>query len=79
MGLLTWCLARHFLNNLKESLKEQRSMPNEKPTEMVKNNKNGVTAYCQSENKEIPLGFVVNLNNKIHVLQRQNHDSKQRH
>ncbi len=31
----------------------------------------GVPAYCKPENKEIPLGFVEGMNNKIRVLQRR--------
>ncbi|MCP4372876.1 MAG: transposase, partial [Deltaproteobacteria bacterium] len=63
--------ARRFFDNWKASLKWQRLKPYEKFAEMIENHWRGVAAYCKPENKEIPLGFVEGLNNKIRVLQRR--------
>jgi transposase len=38
---------------------------------MVESHWSGIAAYCKPKNKEIPLGFVEGLNNKIRVLQRR--------
>lgn len=63
--------ARRFFNNWKTALKWQRLEPYEKFAEMIENHWSGIAAYCKSENKQIPLGFVEGLNNKIRVLQRR--------
>ena len=53
------------------ALKWQRLKPYEKFAEMIENHWGGIAAYCKAANKEIPLGFVEGLNNKIRVLQRR--------
>ena len=63
--------ARRFFNNWKTALKWQRLEPYEKFAEMIENHWSGIAAYCKSENKQVPLGFVEGLNNKIRVLQRR--------
>ena len=64
--------ARRFFENWKASLKWQRLKPYEKFAETIESHwSGGVAAYCKPENKEIPLGFVEGLNNKIRVLQRR--------
>lgn len=63
--------ARRFFNNWKTALKWQRLKPYEKFAEMIENHWGGIAAYCKSENKQVPLGFVEGLNNKIRVLQRR--------
>lgn len=63
--------ARRFFNNWKTALKWQRLEPYEKFAEMIENHWGGIAAYCKSENKQVPLGFVEGLNNKIRVLQRR--------
>jgi transposase len=62
---------RRFFNNWKAALKWQRLKPYEKFAEMIENHWGGIAAYCKATNKEIPLGFVEGLNNKIRVLQRR--------
>jgi len=63
--------ARRFFDNWKASLKWQRLKPYEKFAEMIESHWSGIAAYCKPENKEIPLGFVEGMNNKIRVLQRR--------
>ena len=69
--------ARRFFNNWKDSLKWQRLKPYEKFAEMVENHWSGIAAYSKPKNKEIPLGFVEGLNNKIRVIQRRAYGLKE--
>lgn len=62
--------ARRFFENWKATLKWQRLKPYEKFAEMIERHWDGITAYCQPENK-VSLGFVEGLNNKIRVIQRR--------
>ena len=57
-----------FLN--RRSLRWQRLKPFEKFAALIERHWEGITAYCQPENK-VALGFVEGLNNKIGVMQRR--------
>jgi transposase len=63
--------ARKFFNNWKESLKWQRLKPFEEFAELIEKHWDGIVAYTKPENKNISLGFVEGLNNKIRVFQRR--------
>jgi len=63
--------ARRFFENWRDALKWQRLGPYQKFADMIDRHWDGIAAYCQPENKEVPLGFVEGLNNKIRVLQRR--------
>jgi transposase len=63
--------ARKFFDNWKASLKWQRLKPFEKFANMIERHWDGIAVYCRPEFKEIPLGFVEGLNNKIRVIQRR--------
>ncbi len=63
--------ARKFFENWKQSLRWQRLKPYEKFARMIERHWEGIAAYCDEENKNIPLGFVEGLNNKIRVFQRR--------
>jgi transposase len=52
-------------------LKWQRLGPYQKFADMIDRHWDGIAAYCQPENKDVPLGFVEGLNTKIRVLQRR--------
>jgi transposase len=39
--------------------------------EMIDNHWDGIAAHCKPENKDVSLGFVEGLNNKIRVIQRR--------
>ena len=62
--------ARRFFDNWRASLKWQRLEPYEKFAEMIERHWDGISAYCNPENK-VSLGFVEGLNNKIRVIQRR--------
>lgn len=62
--------ARKFFEQWRASLKWQRLKPFEKFAELIERHWEGITAYCQPENK-VALGFVEGLNNKIRVIQRR--------
>ena len=38
---------------------------------MIDKHWDGIASFCRTENKDVPLGFVEGLNNKIRVLQRR--------
>ena len=63
--------ARRFFANWRDALKWQRLGPFEKFAEMIDNHWDGIASFCRSENKDVPLGFVEGLNNKIRVYQRR--------
>lgn len=63
--------ARRFFENWKASLKWQRLKSFEKFARMIDRHWDGVAVYCRPEFKEIPLGFVEGVNNKIRVIQRR--------
>ncbi|HEX9563220.1 MAG TPA: transposase, partial [Gemmatimonadaceae bacterium] len=54
----------------RRSLRWQRLKPFEKFAALIERHWEGITAYCQPENK-VALGFVEGLNNKIGVMQRR--------
>ena len=62
--------ARRFFDNWKDSLKWQRIKPYEEFTKLIERHWNGISVYCQAENK-VSLGFVEGFNNKIRVIQRR--------
>jgi len=64
--------ARKFFDNWRAQLKSQRPAPYERFAAMIERHRDGLAAYCRSENK-VSLGFVEGLNNKIRVLQRRAH------
>lgn len=63
-----WALK--FFDNWRSSLKYQRLKPFEDFANMIASHWDGIAAYIHSE-KEISLGFVEGLNNKIRVIQRR--------
>ena len=63
--------ARKFFDNWRASLKWQRLKSYEAFAEMIDKHWDGIAAYCKPENKEVSLGFVEGLNNKIRVIQRR--------
>jgi len=63
-------LARDFFDQWQDSLLWQRLEPYRKFARMIEAHWEGITAYCQQENK-VPLGFVEGLNNKIRTIQRR--------
>jgi len=63
--------ARKFFDNWRASLKWQRLKSYEAFAEMIDKHWDGIAAYCRPENKEVSLGFVEGLNNKIRVIQRR--------
>ena len=63
--------ARKFFDNWRASLKWQRLKSYEAFAEMIDKHWNGIASYCKPENKEVSLGFVEGLNNKIRVIQRR--------
>ena len=63
--------ARKFFENWRASLKWQRLKSYEAFAEMIDNHWDGIAAYCKPENKDVSLGFVEGLNNKIRVIQRR--------
>jgi len=64
----TW--ARKFFERWRESLKWQRLKPYEDFAKMIESHWEGISTYCNSEDK-VPLGFVEGLNNKIKMFQRR--------
>jgi transposase len=62
--------ARRFFDNWRVSLKWQRLKPYERFADMIDRHWDGITAYCQPQNK-VSLGFVEGLNNKVRVCQRR--------
>lgn len=63
--------ARRFFDQGQAALRWQRLGPFQKFAQLVESHWDGITSYCQPENKQIPLGFVEGFNNKIRVLQRR--------
>lgn len=63
--------ARKFFENWRTSLKWQRLKSYEAFDEMIDNHWDGIAAYCKPVNKDVSLGFVEGLNNKIRVIQRR--------
>jgi len=63
--------ARRFFANWRDALKWQRLGPFEKFARMIDKHWDGIASFCRPENKNVPLGFVEGLNNKIRVLQRR--------
>lgn len=61
--------SKKFFENWKEQLKWQRLKPFEKFSNMIEDHWEGISSYCDIENK-VKLGFVEGLNNKIRVIQR---------
>ena len=64
--------ARRFFENWRDSLKWQRRKPYEKFAEMIESHWDGITTYCNPENK-VSLGFVEEPNKKIRVIQRRSY------
>jgi transposase len=62
--------ARRFFENWRAALKWQRLQPYEEFARMIENHWDGITVFCQLEEK-VSLGFVEGLNNKIRVIQRR--------
>lgn len=62
--------ARRFFENWRASLKWRRLKPYEKFAEMIDRHRDGIAAYCESQNK-VSLGFGEGLNNNIRVIQRR--------
>jgi len=62
--------ARRFFENWRDSLKWQRLKPYEKFAAMIDRHWDGISAYCEPENK-VALGFVEGLNTKVRVIQRR--------
>jgi len=62
--------ARIFFDKWKESLENQNLRAYEKFTQMIDKHWDGIKTHC-TLSKEIKLGFVEGLNNKIRVLQRR--------
>ena len=62
--------ARKFFEQWRASLRWQRLKPFEQFAELIDRHWDGISAYCQPENK-VALGFVEGLNNKIRVIQRR--------
>jgi transposase len=62
--------ARKFFDNWRASLK-WRLKSYEAFAEMIDKHWDGIAVYCKPENKEVSLGFVEGLNNKIRVIQRR--------
>ncbi len=62
--------ARKFFDQWRRSLRWQRLKPFEKFAALIERHWEGITAYCQPENK-VALGFVEGLNNTIRVIQRR--------
>lgn len=62
--------ARKFFEAWRRALRWQRLQPFEKFAGLIERHWDGITAYCQPENK-VALGFVEGLNNKIRVIQRR--------
>ena len=62
--------ARRFFENWRAALKWQGLRPYEDFAMMIDRHGDGISAYCQPENK-VALAFVEALNNKIRVLQRR--------
>ncbi len=63
-----WALK--FFDNWRSSLKWQRLKPFEDFAKMIESHWDGIAAYIHSE-KDVSLGFVEGLNNKIRVIQRR--------
>lgn len=63
--------ARRFFDNWRDALRWQRLQPFQKFAAMIEAHWDGIEAYCHEENKEVPLGFVEGLNNKIRAIQRR--------
>jgi transposase len=63
--------ARRFFANWRDALKWQRLGPFEEFAEMIDGHWDGIASFCRPENKDVPLGFVEGLNNKIRVYQRR--------
>ena len=63
-----WALK--FFDNWQSSLKYQRLNPFEDFARMIESHWGGIAAYIHSE-KDVSLGFVEGLNNKIRVIQRR--------
>lgn len=63
--------ARRFFTNWRDALKWQRLKPFEKFATMIDKHWDGIASFCRPENKDVPLGFVEGLNNKIRVYQRR--------
>jgi transposase len=62
--------ARKFFEQWRASLRWQRLKPFETFAQLIDRHWDGITAYCEPENK-VALGFVEGLNNKIRVIQRR--------
>jgi len=63
-----WALK--FFDNWRSALKYQRLKPFEDFANMIESHWGGIAAYIHSE-KDVSLGFVEGLNNKIRVIQRR--------
>jgi transposase len=63
--------ALKFFQNWKSALKWQRLPAFEKFARLIERHWEGIVAYCNPEYKDVPLGFVEGLNNKIRVIQRR--------
>ena len=70
-GYRTEAGARRFFGNWRDALKWQRLGPYRKFADMVESHWHGIASYCTPANKDVPLGFVEGLNNKIRALQRR--------
>ena len=62
--------ARKFFDAWRTSLKWQRLKPFERLAAFIERHWDGISAYCEPENK-VALGFVEGLNNTIRVIQRR--------
>jgi transposase len=62
--------ARKFFEQWRAALRWQRLKPFETFAQLIDRHWDGITAYCEPENK-VALGFVEGLNNKIRVIQRR--------
>jgi transposase len=63
--------ARKFFAHWRDALKWQRLGPFEAFAEMIDSHWDGIASFCRPANKDVPLGFVEGLNNKIRVFQRR--------
>jgi transposase len=63
--------ARRFFDNWRASLKWQRLKSYEAFAQMIDTHWDGIASYCKPEHKDVSLGFVEGLNNKIRVIQRR--------
>ena len=66
---LRW--ARRFFDNWRDALKWQRLGPFEKFADLIDTHWDGIASFCRPEHKDVPLGYVEGLNNKIRVFQHR--------